>query len=76
MKTDSQSLIDTLNSTKQIEEEMLRPTIQAMKYMVTRKEIQNVEWVDTNSCHADVLTKKGAKCSDKLLQILSTGRNQ
>ena len=76
MKTDSQSLIDTLQSTKQIEEKILRPTIQAMKDFVTRKEIERFDWVETNDCHADVLTKKGARSSDKLLSILRTGVNQ
>ena len=35
LKSDSKSLQDTLFSTKQIEEKMLRPTILAMKQMMT-----------------------------------------
>ena len=74
MKTDSFSLIETLNSTKQIEEKILRPTVQAMKDMMSRKEIENFDWVDTHNCHADMLTKKDVKKgSDNVLQILRTG---
>jgi hypothetical protein len=75
MKCDSASLKDTLNSTKQIEEKLLRPTILAMKQMLARKQIGRFDWVESLQCHADALTKKGAKTSDNLLAIISTGVN-
>ena len=75
VKCDSQSLIDSLNSTKQVEEKLMRNIVQHLKDLITRKQILRVDWVDTNNCHADILTKKGARGCDKVLTILKTGRN-
>ena len=75
LKSDSQSLKDTLYSTKQIEEKMLRPTILALKQMLFRKQIGRFDWVESRECLADVLTKKGAGGKDKLLEIIRTGKN-
>ena len=76
MKSDSQSLKDSLESTKQIEEKILRPTVLAMKQMMLRKEINNFDWVESKACHADVLTKKSASTSEMVLNILKSGRNE
>ena len=73
MKSDSKSLKETLESTKQIEEKILRPTILAMKQMILRKEIGEFQWVESAHCLADVLTKKGASTSDLVMQILRKG---
>ena len=75
MKSDSKSLKDTLESTKQIDEKYLRPVVQNIKDMITRREIGRVDWVESAACHADILTKKSAKGSDKVLKILRTGEN-
>ena len=75
IKSDSQSLNDTLFSTKQIEEKMLRPTILAMKQMLIRKNIGRFDWVESYDCLADILSKKGAKGTERLLEILKTGVN-
>mgnify|MGYP003318031647 CR=1 FL=1 len=75
MKSDSQSLKDTLFSTKQISEKMLRPTVLAMKQMLNRKNIGRFDWVESLDDLADVLTKKGAKGTERLLEILKTGIN-
>ena len=76
LKCDSQSLKDTLFSRKQIEEKILRPTILAMKQMIIRKQIGRFDWVESQDCLADVLTKKGAPGTERLLNILRTGENQ
>ena len=60
IKCDSLSLNDTLFSTKQIEEKMLRPTILAMKQMLIRKQIGRFDWVESFDCFADVLSKNYA----------------
>ena len=75
LKCDSQSLKDTLFSTKQIEEKILRPTILAMKQMLNRQQIGRFDWVESYDCLADILTKKGAKGTERLLRIIKTGVN-
>jgi len=54
---------------------MLRPTVLAMKQMLCKKQIGRFDWVESLDCLADVLTKKGAPGTDKLLQIIQTGIN-
>ena len=75
LKCDSDSLKKSLESTKPIEEKLLRPTVQALKDMIVRKEIGQFDWVESQDCHTDLLTKKGAPGSDKVLNILRYGKN-
>ena len=75
IKIDSQSLLDTLFSTKQIEEKILRPTVLAMKQMLTRNNIGRFDWVESSDNLADIFTKKGSKGSENLINILQTGQN-
>ena len=75
VKSDSKSLKDSLNSTKQVEEKMMRPVVQHIKDMITRREITSFDWVDSKSCHADILTKKSAGETEKVLNIIKTGKN-
>ena len=75
MKSDSKSLKDTLESTKQIQEKYLRPIVQSIKDMIVRKEIERVDWVESAACHADILTKKDAKGTDRVMEIIKTGIN-
>lgn len=58
LKTDSQSTIDSLHSTKQVEAKNLRSTIQCLKDLIATREIQRVDWVASEDCHADILTKR------------------
>ena len=55
---------------------MLRPTILAMKQMMIRKQIGRFDWVESYDCLADVLTKKGAPGTDRLLKIIKSGENE
>ena len=77
MKSDSNSLKDSLNSSKQIEEKILRPTILALKQMISRRQIGRFDWVESKQCLADLLTKKarGVQTTNNLLDILRTGIN-
>ena len=76
VKCDNMPVYDSLNSNKQVEEKMMRPVIQHLKDMTTRSEISHFVRIDTNYCHADVLTKANAKkCAEKVLQIFRTGEN-
>ena len=69
-------LKETLNSTHQIEEKMLRPVVQNIKDLLTRGFIQSVTWVPTEECQADLLTKKGSNCKEKVIEIIQTGDNK
>ena len=68
-------LKETLNSTHQIEEKMLRPIVQNIKDLLTRGFIDSVTWVPTEECQADLLTKKGSKCKEKMIEIMKNGDN-
>ena len=58
-KTDNQGLWENLNNTRQCDEKMLRNSIALIKEMLEKKEVLNVDWVETDDMLADVLTKKG-----------------
>ena len=74
MCTDSKSLIDSLDSTKQVESKMLRPIIKYLKQMLDAKAIHSIRWVDTDICLADILTKNARAClADVVMKILETG---
>ena len=76
VKCDNLGVKDSVFSTKQVDSKKLRPVIQSLKDMILKKEVSSLEWVGTDDCHADLLTKKAAKGSNKILEILKTGRNQ
>ena len=67
VRTDSKSLIESLQSSKQIEDKLLRPTIKWLKQMLDAKMVESIKWVDTKQCLADVLTKSG---NDRLMSTL------
>ena len=59
--TDSQSLVDSIESTKQIDSKLLRPIVKFMKQMLDSQMINTIKWIDTEVCVADILTKP-ARC--------------
>ena len=65
--TDSQSLYETLGSTKLVSDKRLRVEISALRQMVNEREV-SVEWVEGAKQLADVLTKQGVTW--KLLQFV------
>ena len=67
VRTDSKSLIESLQSSKQIEDKLLRPTIKWLKHMLDAKMVESIKWVETKQCLADVLTKSG---NDRLMSTL------
>ena len=73
MITDSQSLIDSINSTKQIESKLLRCTIKWIKQMVDSGFINSIRWCDTEVCLSDCLIKQGSKLGNTLLKICANG---
>jgi len=68
--TDSQALLDSMNSTRQIENKLLRPIIKWFKQCLDSKMVKEVKWCDTEVCLADILTKSGSKLTEKALDLL------
>ena len=69
---DAQSLLDSIGSTKQVEEKTVRHVIASFKQNVEDKEIRMFDWVSTKEMYADILTKSGVK-PDFVLEALETG---
>jgi hypothetical protein len=71
--TDSQSLLDSVDSTKQVEEKLIRPLVQFMKDAKSCKWVDEFRWVDTDQCVADMLNKPGSKLVEKVRRVMKTG---
>ena len=71
---DSQPLLDSINSTKQVESKLLRPLIKYMKQTLDSKMIHSIRWCDTKVCLADVLTKRGSNLTSTFMQVLKTNK--
>ena len=69
-KVDSKSLVDALESSKQVDGKRLRIEIAILKEMIQKEEISKVSWVPTTHQLSNCLTKGGAnaKC---LLETIS-----
>ena len=72
--TDSQPLIDSVNSSKQVENKLLRPIIKFMKQMLDAKMISSMRWCDTKVCVADMLTKSGSPLTKPVMNILRSNK--
>ena len=72
--TDSQSLLDSVNSTRQVEEKLIRPLVQFMKDAKASEWIKEMRWVATDLCVADMLTKAGSKVADMTMDVINTGK--
>ena len=73
MVTDSKSLIESLNSTKRVEEKLMRPIIKWMKQCLDNRFMEQIRWCDTKVCLGDIFTKPGARLTQDLLEIIRTG---
>ena len=69
--TDSKSLWESLNNSRQCEEKLLRNSIAAIKELIQMKMVLDVSWVPTDRQIADCLTKKGKK-AEWLLKTASS----
>ena len=58
--TDNKSLLDTLNSNKNVDDRRLRIDLAVLHDMLQRKEVNHIAWVDTSHQLANCLTKRGA----------------
>ena len=68
--TDNKSLVESLHSTKRVEDKRLRIDMVVLMEMLERKEIDHVKWVDTKSQLADCMTKRGVS-AEKLRAVLA-----
>ena len=68
-KTDSQSLVDSVHSSKTFEDNRVKVDICVLRDYLRLGEVQQIVWVDTKDQLADCLTKSGAP-SQKLLDAL------
>ena len=72
--TDSQSMIYSINSTRQIEDKLLRPFIKYMKQCLDSRMINQFRWCETTVCLADIFTKSSAPLIDVVLKIVETNQ--
>ena len=72
--TDSQSLIDSINSTKKVDEKLMRPLIMWFQQAMEAQYITELRWCDTKVCVADMLTKAGSSLTDTVREKVQTGR--
>ena len=73
VKIDSKTLLDSLNSSKQIDEKTVRHLIAWIKQQKDEKKtIESINWVSSAEQLADVFTKKNAK-TDSILTVVTEG---
>ena len=70
--TDSQSLIDNLESSRVVQDFRLRVDLARLKEMIEVNEIR-MEWIEKSEQLADPLTKAGAS-NKRLCEVLCNGR--
>ena len=61
LKTDSKTLIDSLKSTKQVQEKTIWHIVAWIMQQIDEKKVHSVDWVCSEDQLADVLTKRGVK---------------
>jgi len=71
-RTDSKGLIDTLGSTKQVDEGKMRFNVARIKEFLELKEVDEIRWVPTHMMLADSLTKSKTD-SSRLIRLLEKG---
>ena len=67
--TDSKPLLDSIASTKQVEQRLLRNTMTDLKEKLERGLVTGYSWVDTRSMTADILTKEGGDL-ENILEVV------
>ena len=59
--TDSRPLLESIGSSSQIEEKVLRQSIAYLKQTLEDGEVDEFSWIEGKEIVADVLTKQGSK---------------
>ena len=68
--TDNKSLVDSLYSTKRVDDKLLRIYMAVLMDMIERREVSSVSWVDTHKQLADCMTKRGVS-TEQLRTVLA-----
>ena len=74
--TDNQSLLQTVYSTKNIQDKRLKVDIAILRNMFSTGEITKVKWIKPSLQLSNCLTKSGASSTALLLKTLKFGRVQ
>ena len=72
-KIDSKTLLDSLHSSKQVDEKTIRHLVAWMKQQLECKLITSIDWVRSENQIADVFTKKNAN-TDSILSVMCKGK--
>ena len=72
--TDSQPLVDSINSSRQVENKLLRPLIKFMKQTLDSNMVSTIRWCDTKVCLADALTKTGSPLTPAMMDVVKTNK--
>ena len=67
--TDSKPLLDSIASSKQVEQRLLRNTVTDLKKKLEEQFVSQYSWIDTKSMTADVLTKEGGDI-ENILEVV------
>ena len=64
--TDSRPLLDSIASTKQVDQRLLRNTMMDLKKRLEDKEVTSYSWIGTKAMVADILTKESGEIENIL----------
>ena len=67
--TDSKPLLDSIASTKQVDQRLLRNTMTDLKQKLLDKSVIAFSWIETRAMTADVLTKEGGDI-ENILEVV------
>ena len=70
---DNKSLVESVNSTKLVDDKRLRIDLATVKELLKRGELAHIKWCPGEFQIANCMTKKGASSRD-LLRLLNTGK--
>ena len=70
MKIDSKTLMDSINSTKQVDEKTIRHIVAWIKEQRENKLVDSIDWISNDEMLADIFTKKNVK-SDHSLRVVT-----
>ena len=67
--TDLKPLLDSIASSKQVEQKLLRNTMTDLKMKLENRCVDNYSWVETKAMTADILTKEGGNI-ENILEVV------
>ena len=72
VKIDSKTLLDSIYSTKQVDEKTIRHLIAWIKEQIEEEKVKRIEWVCSEEMLADFFTKANVK-TEHVLNVLRNG---